>query len=511
MAHKKGQGSSRNGRDSQSQRRGIKRHAGAGRAGGQHSGPPGRHGVHPGRNVGMGRDFTLFALKRRRGEVRASGSRTIVSIVSALPALAPRASGRRRGCATCAMHFVDEVVIRVQAGDGGKGAVAFRREKFVPKGGPSGGDGGDGGSVVLVVDEGLSTLLDFRYKSEFQAPPGRVGRQQGPLRARRRGRRAAGAARHAGVRPRHRRAHRQICAPTASGSWSRRGAGAGAGNIHFATSTDRAPRRAEAGTPGEERTIRLELKLLADVGLARVPERRQVVAHRPHLRGAAQDRRLPVHDAGAEPGHGWAVRRALVRRRRHPRPHRGRARGRGPRRSLPAPPRADAPAGPPARRAARPGRTPLRDYETINRELALYDPALAARPQIVVLNKIDLPDVRKQLATDRPPVRPAGHRARTPSAPPPARGSRSCWRRSGERCPRGGPRGRRRLWLRLGPGERPRSFFKARGRQSRRQSLKGCEQLSRAAVRDQNRRRSRCRRRPLGNAEKPKIDRTCAS
>src|SRR5580693_827223 len=73
------------------------------------------------------------------------------------------------------MQFVDQALIRVRAGDGGKGAVAFRREKFVPKGGPSGGDGGDGGSVVLVVDEGLSTLLDFRYKSEFQAPTGQSG------------------------------------------------------------------------------------------------------------------------------------------------------------------------------------------------------------------------------------------------------------------------------------------------------------------------------------------------
>ena len=73
------------------------------------------------------------------------------------------------------MHFIDEVVIRVRAGDGGKGAVAFRREKFVPLGGPSGGDGGDGGSIVLVVDEGLSTLLDFRYKSEFAAPAGESG------------------------------------------------------------------------------------------------------------------------------------------------------------------------------------------------------------------------------------------------------------------------------------------------------------------------------------------------
>jgi len=73
------------------------------------------------------------------------------------------------------MQFVDQALIRVRAGDGGNGAVAFRREKFVPKGGPSGGDGGDGGSVVLVVDEGLSTLLDFRYKKEYQAPSGQSG------------------------------------------------------------------------------------------------------------------------------------------------------------------------------------------------------------------------------------------------------------------------------------------------------------------------------------------------
>src|SRR4029078_2166204 len=73
------------------------------------------------------------------------------------------------------MHFVDEVTIRLRAGNGGNGAVAFRREKFVPKGGPSGGDGGDGASVVMIVDGGLSTVLDCRYPKEYQAPSGQPG------------------------------------------------------------------------------------------------------------------------------------------------------------------------------------------------------------------------------------------------------------------------------------------------------------------------------------------------
>src|SRR6478735_2180986 len=168
------------------------------------------------------------------------------------------------------MHFVDEVTIRVRAGNGGNGAVAFRREKFVPKGGPSGGDGGDGASIVLVVDGGLSTLLDFRYKSEFQAPNGQPGANK----------------------DRYGRAGEDVVLRVPPGTQvfdeasgalladlhvdgqrfvAAHGGRGGRGNIHFATSTDRAPRRAEPGTPGEERAVRLELKLLADVGLLGFP------------------------------------------------------------------------------------------------------------------------------------------------------------------------------------------------------------------------------------------------
>ena len=168
------------------------------------------------------------------------------------------------------MHFIDEVVIRVRAGDGGKGAVAFRREKFVPLGGPSGGDGGDGGSVILVVDEGLSTLLDFRYKSEFQAPTGEAGANKD-----RYGRGGEDVVLRVppGTQVFDQTTGELICDLQTNGQRfvAAQGGRGGRGNIHFATSTDRAPRRSEPGTPAEERTIRLELKLLADVGLLGFP------------------------------------------------------------------------------------------------------------------------------------------------------------------------------------------------------------------------------------------------
>src|SRR5262247_3338208 len=168
------------------------------------------------------------------------------------------------------MHFVDEASIRVKAGAGGNGAIAFRREKFVPKGGPSGGDGGDGASVVLVVDEGLSTLLDFRYRHEFAAPAGEAGANKDMygrtgedviLRVPP-GTQVFDDATSALIGDLRKHGERLIVAQGGKG---------GRGNIHFATSTDRAPRRAEPGTPGEERSVRLELKLLADVGLLGFP------------------------------------------------------------------------------------------------------------------------------------------------------------------------------------------------------------------------------------------------
>src|SRR5437762_7794310 len=168
------------------------------------------------------------------------------------------------------MQFIDEAKIRVEAGKGGDGAIAWRREKYVPKGGPAGGDGGDGGSVVLIVDEGLSTLLDFRYRTEYHAPSGErggrkdmYGRGGGDLELRV----------PPGTQVHDEGSGAVIADMQVAGARVvvARGGRGGRGNIHFATATDRAPRRAEPGTPGQERVLRLELKLLADIGLLGFP------------------------------------------------------------------------------------------------------------------------------------------------------------------------------------------------------------------------------------------------
>jgi GTP-binding protein len=166
--------------------------------------------------------------------------------------------------------FIDEAQIRVKAGDGGDGAVAFRREKFVPLGGPSGGDGGNGGSVVLEVDEGLGTLLDFRYRTEYKAPTGEKGGNKDMY-----GR--SGEDLVLRVPPGTQvfdAAHGKLLGDLRTHGQRlvvARGGRGGRGNIHFKTPTERAPRRAYPGSPGQERQLRLELKLLADVGLLGFP------------------------------------------------------------------------------------------------------------------------------------------------------------------------------------------------------------------------------------------------
>jgi GTP-binding protein len=166
--------------------------------------------------------------------------------------------------------FYDSVQIWVKGGDGGSGAISFRREKYVPRGGPDGGDGGNGGSVILVGDPKLDSLLDFSYKRRFSAEPGTNG--TGKLRHGKNGQ------------------DLRVKVPLGTVVWLgekdellgevlfpeqelvvAKGGKGGRGNHHFATAVRQAPRKAEPGTPGEERDLSLELKIIADVGLVGLP------------------------------------------------------------------------------------------------------------------------------------------------------------------------------------------------------------------------------------------------
>mgnify|MGYP000077447545 FL=1 len=165
--------------------------------------------------------------------------------------------------------FVDIAKIKIKAGDGGAGAVAFHREKYVAAGGPDGGDGGKGGDVVFVVDDNLATLADFRYKRKYVAKNGENGRG-----SRQYGKKAPDLeikvprgtiireANSGAVMADMSKTDRFIAAKGGKGGW---------GNIHFATPTRQVPRFAKPGVPGEEWEVSLELKLLADVGLLGYP------------------------------------------------------------------------------------------------------------------------------------------------------------------------------------------------------------------------------------------------
>ncbi len=168
------------------------------------------------------------------------------------------------------MKFVDEAKIEVQAGNGGNGCVSFRREKYIPRGGPDGGDGGNGGSVWLVGDEGLNTLVDFRHQRLFRAARGQdgMGRQkygrggedievQVPI-----GTIVINVATDEVIGDITRDGQRLKVAQGGKG---------GLGNMHFKSSVNRTPRQSTPGTPGEQRELKLELKVLADVGLLGFP------------------------------------------------------------------------------------------------------------------------------------------------------------------------------------------------------------------------------------------------
>lgn len=168
------------------------------------------------------------------------------------------------------MKFVDEATIRVQAGNGGHGCLSFRREKYVERGGPDGGDGGHGGSVYLVADDAINTLADFRVARKFRAESGQPGAGRNMT-----GR--SGADLDVGVPcgtvVRDIDTQEFICDLTEPGQRQMvaQGGRGGLGNTRFKSSTNRAPRRTTSGTPGEGRHLGLELKVLADVGLLGMP------------------------------------------------------------------------------------------------------------------------------------------------------------------------------------------------------------------------------------------------
>ena len=300
--------------------------------------------------------------------------------------------------------FVDEVEIHVAAGDGGRGAVSFRREKFVPRGGPNGGDGAPGGSVVLVASPHLNTLVNYRFHPEHRAQRG--GHGQGSNRTGRKGADLELAVPPGTVVHEITEAGSVLMgdlATTGNRLLVARGGKGGWGNARFATPTNRAPRRAEPGLPGEVRRLRLTLKLLADVGLvgfpnagkstliSRISAARPKVADypfttlTPHLGVVAlsDDRSFVVADVpglieGAHAGHGLGHRFLRHIERTRVLVH-----------------LVDV--------SSVSGRDPVDDFRVIRRELSLYSDeqqseatgvplTLADKPQIVAANKIDALD-----------------------------------------------------------------------------------------------------------------------
>ena len=168
------------------------------------------------------------------------------------------------------MAFIDEAKFFVKGGDGGNGCVSFRREKFVPKGGPDGGDGGDGGDLIIKASRRLGSLIDFRYRSHFIAERGSHGQGK-----KKHGRNGADRiiSVPVGSLIKDAETDEMIADLTEDGQSIvvAKGGNGGGGNIHFATSTNRAPRVAGKGRPGVERWLRIELKLLADIGLVGLP------------------------------------------------------------------------------------------------------------------------------------------------------------------------------------------------------------------------------------------------
>ncbi|WP_374722380.1 GTPase ObgE [Peribacillus tepidiphilus] len=292
--------------------------------------------------------------------------------------------------------FVDQVKIYVKGGDGGNGMVAFRREKYVPNGGPAGGDGGKGADVIFEVEEGLRTLIDFRYQRHFKAPRGEHGMSKGQH-----GKNATDMVVKVppGTVVKDADTGEIIADLTEHGQRAviAKGGRGGRGNIRFATPANPAPEIAENGEPGQERNVVLELKLLADVGLVGFPSVGKstllsiVSAAKPKIAeyhfttivpnlGVVEtdDGRsfvmadLPGLIEGAHQGIGLGHQFLRHIERTRVIVH-------------------------VVDMSGMEGRDPYEDYVTINNELKEYNLRLTERPQIVAANKMDMPDAEENL------------------------------------------------------------------------------------------------------------------
>ncbi len=292
------------------------------------------------------------------------------------------------------MDFVDEVTLEVVAGDGGNGCVAFRREKFVPLGGPSGGDGGRGGSLILEAHDRMTTLLDLRFRKVVRAERGEDGRGKDQF-----GKAGADVRIQVpvGTQVYDDESGELLADLDRAGAElvAARGGRGGRGNIKFATPYDRAPRRAQPGEPGERRRIRLELKLLADVGvvgfpnvgkstfIAAVSRARPKVADYPFTTlvpnlgvvSLGIDRSFVIADIpgiieGASEGAGLGLRFLKHVERTRVLLHMI---------TVDPDPKRDA----------------IGDFDALMKELERFDPRLVARPMIVAVSKLDLPEVQE--------------------------------------------------------------------------------------------------------------------
>jgi GTP-binding protein len=293
------------------------------------------------------------------------------------------------------MKFIDEVKIIASSGDGGRGGLSFRREKFIPKGGPDGGDGGDGGDIILRVDEGLGTLLDLRYKGRYRAHNGSPG---------------LGKTMHGkngeslvikvppGTLVYDAETDELLSDLTHSNQEVvlLKGGRGGRGNARFATSTNRAPRHFQTGTPGEEKQLRLELKLLADIGLVGLPNAGKstlitaVSAARPKIADYPFTTLIPnlgVVSYGGFKSFVMADIPGLIE---------GASEGQGlGTRFLKHVERTDLFLHLVDISSMQSG-DPEANFAIINRELHSHNPELAAKPQLVGISKLDFTEVREQ-------------------------------------------------------------------------------------------------------------------